>query len=109
MSEQMTRDGALAFVIEQLEELRLVVDGKPTRSLEFHQFHGDGWATDVDVLVNLDGRGVVVRGMSSEGPGCERFSWREVTKAIEAAEAERHRAYARAAMAEIAAKRGDAA
>jgi hypothetical protein len=108
MSEQMTRDGALAFVVEQADELALFdpLTRKPTKQAEFHQFHGDGWATDVDVLVNLDGRGVVVRGMSSEGPGCERFAWKEVAKAVDA---ERGRAYARAAMAEIAAKRGDAA
>ena len=95
MSE-MTRDAALALLTERAADLRLLVDGRPTRMAELHEA-GDG----VQVLVNLDGRGVIVRNRTTGWS--EKFTWKEIEKGLERA---RQVAYARKAYAEF--KRGAA-
>lgn len=96
----MTRDEALAFVAARAGELKLLgPDGRPTADMRMFDVEAMQW----EVLVNLEGRGVIVR-QKGDAAGAQKFSWREVTAA---ADRIRHKAYAKRAYAQFAG--GDAA
>ncbi len=96
MTEQETRQRALGLLVEHQEMLGLFGDdGKPTRDMAMLE------AAGLQVLVNLTGRGVTVRGEMDGGMMREQFTWKEVEKAVERA---RHVEYARQAHAEFLGK-----